>query len=655
MLIADPNDHGRREDPRRRPWAWLIGALTAIVVVAVAVLALLGEGYGTLQRWTVDPAGTRWVAGMADGLPYRHPRHVRPNGLVDWSPAPIDRIQVYSGFQVASENPSAMTLFLPFVDGEPEPFVNGVPINAADPAGPRYSTHPTSRSAIWDIPASFLRPGPNRIDVLISRPGRRSLTAPIVLGPLDAPAAFNRTLSGLTERFRRHMPFLSFVAAGFALAAGAALRTPGPWIALAAAAAAVGARTLLSEEVIQSELGAFWPLLDQVALTAGLICLGCVFLDPGTPRSARDRRSLGAGFVFCIALGGVSAWGAHEGARGPETAGLALPLLGTAFLVWACIDALRQRAVRSVRAQAVEGWILGMLALATIPPVTVGSGMAWGLWVLGLEAAHILSVSGLLGGLAALSAFVASLEVWRRARDRPRLSTIIRSQQEEIEATSLALQQQLKRSAVLEERQRLSRDMHDGIGGQLISLLARVRSRRISPDQLEGELVSGLSELRLMVDSLDASGGSVADALAVLRSRIRIQTEAAQMTLEWSQAGNQNIVVDDPRWILNLNRLIQEAVTNAVRHSGGDGIKVHIEATGGGQLRVTIEDNGIGLDPENVPRGRGLSNLAFRAAQLGGRLEIGRGGSSGGAKVSADIRIPPMPTGDVPGISPAAI
>jgi signal transduction histidine kinase len=430
---------------------------------------------------------------------------------------------------------------------------------------------------------------------------------------------------------------LSLVAAILALAAGAVLRAPTPWVALAAAAAATGARTLASDAVFQARLGPFWPLIDQIALSAALICVGCALLERRAALSAGLRGVMWAGLGLFVCLAGLSAWGAGQGARTLEAAGLALPLLGAAFLLWTCARALKDRTPRSARTLVLEGWVLGLTALAAVPAVALGSGLVWGLWVLGLETAYGVSVLALSGGLAALTAFLSARGVWRWARDRPRLSRIIRSQREEIEATSLALQQQVKRSAVLEERQRLSRDMHDGIGGQLMSLLARVRTGRISPDQLEGELTSGLSELRLMVDSLDASEGSVADALAVLRSRIRTQTEAAGIILEWSQAGDLNLVVDEPRWILNLNRLIQEAATNAVRHSGGDRIRVSIEATGDRRLTVTIADNGAGFDRAAVEPGRGLSNLAFRAVQLGGRLDIRRSGPAGGTTVTADI------------------
>lgn len=638
MSIAT-NNHTSRTDQRcarRRILPGLAGAALAVLMVAGAMILLLGDAYRAAAPWALDEATTRWVPAIAGGFPYRHPARVRPNRLYDWSLAPPGRVQIYSDFWIDLEKPEGMTLLLPSVEGDPSLFVNGVS-TAFSASSERYLTRPSERSFRSDIPATFLRPGQNRIDIIVIEPGHRSLEAPVVLGPRDTPAPLHDMVNRMTGGFRTSLLGLSVAAAILALFAGIALKSATPWVGLAAAAAAIGVRTQAAQGDFQVRLDPFAALIDQITLAAVLVCLGCALMDPRVPRSSRVRRIIGAGVAAFLGLIALSAWGAYQGRGTWEAAGLALPFLGLALLVWAVRDKLEAGPWPSGWAQGRNGWVLSMLALTTTSAIGVGSGMFWGFWLPGLEAVYGLGVLALLSLLAAVSAATSTQELWRWARDRPRLSRIIRNQQEEIEATALALQQQVKWSAVLEERQRLSRDMHDGIGGQLMSLLARVRSRRISPDQLEYELTDGLSELRLMVDSLDASEGSVADALAVLRSRIRTQTEAAGLSLEWSQAGDLNVVAEDPRWILNLNRLIQEAATNAVRHSRGDRVSVGIEATGDRQLIVTIEDNGIGFDRGSVVAGRGLSNLTFRAVQLGGRLETGRTGSGGGAIVRAVI------------------
>ncbi|MBX9803702.1 MAG: hypothetical protein K2Y04_13210 [Caulobacteraceae bacterium] len=605
-------------------------------MILATVLAILGGGLAEAGRWTASETSTRWIPGVGDGLPYRPPADVKPHPLQDWSPGLPAQVQVSHDFHLPDRPTRPMTLMLPLVEGEVRLFVNGVETEAS--AGPhhRYLAQPGRRAAIWEVPVAYLRPGRNRIDLMVVGARNRSVGAPLLLAPNDRPVVLEARLVQLSEWLRTWLPALAAAAAALALAAAASLRGPRPWIGLAAAAAAVGARTLTSDNHLHDRLGPFWPLVDQVALSAILICLGCAFIGPQSPRV---RQAIVAGCVLFLLLAGLSLIGIHSGRDGLEAAGLGLPILGLLFLAGTGWQAVREPPRGSLAARVLAGGALAAVGVAATAAVTAGSGLVWGLWTLALEPAYGLSVLALLIGLSALAALLSVRMIVQWIRDRPQMSRTIRDQQRKIEAAALALEQQVRRSAVLEERQRLSRDMHDGIGGQLMSLLARVRSGKVDPEQLEGELTNGLAELRLMVDSLDASDGSLADALAVLRSRVRAQVEAAAMTLDWSQDPALQGIASDPSWTLNLARLIQEAVTNAVRHSGGDRVTVALDLVDGQQLAVLIEDNGKGFDRAQVRPGRGLINLAFRAGQMSGAIQIGRSGSGGGTVVRAVVAV----------------
>lgn len=459
------------------------------------------------------------------------------------------------------------------------------------------------------------------------------------------PGGFYGSLSGWHERFPSYLVALSVLAAGLALIAGAAFRTSMPWIALSAAAAAIGTRTLISDPSFQIGLDPFRSLLDQSTLGAAFICLGCALSNPRGVQSPRSRLWIGLGLALLVTLLSLASFGLYSSQPALDLAGLGLPWLGLAFLAWALHQDRGGRTGDGFLPGLLKGASLGVLILTSTVAAVAASGLAWGLWVPGLEIAYGLGVLTLLGGLAVAATALSVWEFWKWLRDRPSLSRIIQEQQAQLEATALTLQQQVRLAATLEERQRLSRDMHDGIGGQMMSLLARVRSRGITPEELENELTGGLTELRLMVDSLDASGGSLADALAVLRSRIRTQSEAAGLGLNWIQAEDLNDLRADPNWSLNLNRLIQEAVTNAIRHSRGDRLDVTFVVVDDQTLSIAIQDNGIGFDRSQVRAGRGLANLTVRAAQLNGELEFGSTETGGGAIVRAIIPLPkPQPS-----------
>lgn len=626
-----------------RTFPRVTGAVVAAAVLVVTVLILLGWVFAGARPLTVADAGARWVPGASDGLPYRPPAGVASRPLRDWSLTPPGRTQVSHDFEVSPDDPEALSLLLLAANGSVNVFLNGVPIAQTPPEAERYLSLPGARPSVWAIPANTVRPGLNRLSVIVNGAPHRALEAPLLLGPQGAPEQLHAVLIRLSEAMKRGLASLAVAAALLALIAAAVLRSAAPWIAVSAAAAAIGARTAVSDADVSPLFAPLGSVLDPAFVCAAAICLGCAIRGVDRRPSPRADRIAAAVCGVIILLLGLALYDAWRRTGGLDAAALGLPLLGMAFLVWTATTALRPASLATFSVRLQQGFVLGLILLVSGSAVLNATGLAWGLWVLGLDAAYGVGALVLLAGLAVTAAFLTVRQIVRWVRDRPGLRRVIQSQQLEIAAAALALRQQEQRAAVLEERQRVARDMHDGIGGQLMSLLARVRSQRISPGQMEDELTSGLAELRLMMDSLDASDGPVADALSVLRTRIRSQAEAANMALDWNQDEALDGVTADPQWMLNLNRLIQEAVTNAARHSGGDRLGVALELADA-VLTVTVRDNGKGFDREAVKPGRGLINLVYRAGQLGGAIEMGRDPHGAGSRIIATV---PLPTGSI--------
>jgi signal transduction histidine kinase len=91
-----------------------------------------------------------------------------------------------------------------------------------------------------------------------------------------------------------------------------------------------------------------------------------------------------------------------------------------------------------------------------------------------------------------------------------------------------------------------------------------------------------------------------------------------------------------------LYRIAQEAVTNAVRHSGAHGISITL-ARKDGETALSIEDDGTGLSSEAMQAdGMGLRTMRYRAELVGGKLEVGPG-PSGGTRVVCRLAVPPPP------------
>ena len=197
-------------------------------------------------------------------------------------------------------------------------------------------------------------------------------------------------------------------------------------------------------------------------------------------------------------------------------------------------------------------------------------------------------------------------------------------------------------AAQLGERQRIMRDMHDGLGSQLMSMLLAARRGEAKPAAVAEGLQSVIDEMRLMIDSMDSVGESLGSAFAIFRERVEARIEDAGMTFAWQSSYTAQLPEYGPRTVLQVFRIMQEAVTNALKHSGGSELTVEVAPSPlpGHALRITIADNGGGLGKAN-PRGKGMESMAARAASLGGQIETSS--SPHGVAVRLDLPRPGMP------------
>lgn len=368
-----------------------------------------------------------------------------------------------------------------------------------------------------------------------------------------------------------------------------------------------------------------WAKLGLAALLAASMGLGC---GPAGLLFGRDRLAHGSTLLTALAALTIGMRG-QEFARG----------LGDMSLLWVTGAALAGGllAVTALRQHhGAMGSILRGLALTTLGAALVSLVALLAPGALTMRAAFMAT-----GGLLALSMLGAPLLLLGEARSYfgqlALAQTAIAQQRAIISQQQAALEEQIKAKAVIEERQRFVRDMHDGVGGQLLSLLMRVRMGKVGLNDVEDEIERGITDLRLVADSLDNVGNDLQAALASFQTRARQQLEAAQMALEWHQPDQFGVPGLDARQILSLYRLMQEAVTNAARHSGGTKVAITISERDAGSLTICVADNGEGLDAARLQAGHGLANMAKRAEALGGSLAIGSGDQGRGTSVSLTL------------------
>jgi signal transduction histidine kinase len=201
----------------------------------------------------------------------------------------------------------------------------------------------------------------------------------------------------------------------------------------------------------------------------------------------------------------------------------------------------------------------------------------------------------------------------------------VQEKHRELEANYQRLRSLEREQAVLDERDRIMGDMHDGMGAHLVSALALVESGHSTPVRVAEALRSALDDLRLMIASLEPVDEDLITALGAVRARLESRLERNGIRLEWQVVDLPAIPGFGPQRVLQLLRIVQEAITNVIKHARAGTVFVRTGTEdgpdGAAGLFVEICDDGDGIDVTR-PQGNGLANMARRAQALGGRLTL---------------------------------
>lgn len=186
-----------------------------------------------------------------------------------------------------------------------------------------------------------------------------------------------------------------------------------------------------------------------------------------------------------------------------------------------------------------------------------------------------------------------------------------------------------------EERQRIGRDLHDGLGQLLtgISFLSKsLEEDLVTRAPRESEKAGRIAQLvarsveqtRAVARGLcfvDREPGGLMTALKLLASSVRDMFDVS-----CTFACPVPVRVPDHTSAIHLYRIAQEAVNNALRHGKAKQVDIRLEAEAGGEaIRLVVEDNGGGI-PEDAARaeGMGLRIMRYRAGIMGGTLDVRR-------------------------------
>jgi signal transduction histidine kinase len=231
-----------------------------------------------------------------------------------------------------------------------------------------------------------------------------------------------------------------------------------------------------------------------------------------------------------------------------------------------------------------------------------------------------------------LITIVSAILMWRFAMALNEVSRFNQVLRQEVMAAEAALrasfareQAQVRVAALENERLRLTRDLHDGLAGQLVSIVAQCELRGGSFLGVSDAARRALDDLRLVVASLDDVGNDLAMMLAKFRERIEPQLNAQGIDLDWQMTPLPDVEGLRSEHTLALFRILQEAVTNAARHSGSGRITIAMAAApdhhNEAAVQIAVADDGRGGAAPR-PGGTGLANMRRRAHSLGADLAV---------------------------------
>jgi two-component system sensor histidine kinase UhpB len=467
------------------------------------------------------------------------------------------------------------------------------------------------------LPADRLVPGVNTLDVSVSSSGViRGHLAPLFLGSVESLGPHYRLSLFLLEHVR-----LMVMAAQLLLVVAVLVvwlyRPREPlffWLLVAQALSLplyVGLRADLPgvQEVLP------YVLMASSSATFILPIIALLLNGARVPRWL----VLAVVAVPClgIALAVASPWPAQQVMR-------VLSIPAAVFAVCAAAVISLFGALRGLHESRLLLLPLGMFAIAMLHDVAQVAGRIDSPLLLGAYCRMLLMI-----GIAVILMRRMGLGLMRLDGANVHLRSELAQREEELARLHAQEHREAADRVRREERQRLMVDLHDGVSGHLASIIAL--AEREESAVIESSAREALDDLRLVIHSLDIGDRDLPVALAGLRERVARQLKRVGVELEWSMLRLPEVSGVTPTQALHVLRVVQEAITNALRHGPATRITVRGEPHGTTHARIVVENDGAAF--AQGQGGAGLGNMRRRAELLGGALHCSPLEAGSGARI----------------------
>ncbi len=222
------------------------------------------------------------------------------------------------------------------------------------------------------------------------------------------------------------------------------------------------------------------------------------------------------------------------------------------------------------------------------------------------------------------------------------------------------LAERLQRLAVAGERDRLSRDLHDGIIQTLFSIGMGLDSARTmvrsDPDRVAARLDTAVDaidttirDLRNTIFALQADDAAALGLRAGLVELAR-EHEVNALTRPRLVVDARTATVVPDAMVPDLLLVVREALSNVARHAGASDVEVRLDL-GPDTLDLVVVDDGLGFDPGQPSAGHGLVNVRERAALHGGRVRVDAAPGAG-TRLCVTLPLEPPMAGGIPTSEP---
>ncbi len=604
--MSEPTTNAVAPAPNPMPWRYSGTLLLGALLLLFALNALMDTG-ARVEDVGVQRFDSAWRA-VGDGgeefgpVPMRLPRNCHSRDECEH----VYRIR----FEHDRTGDGPFALYVPQFTGRIQVALNGVPM--ADSTLAETSLRQGQGAPqIATVPERLLQPGFNEISVVLSGRLGQGAVGPVFFGPENRLRDDYETAHFLVVGLSRLMDGALLAIGSILLLIWLARRQDQLYLLCATISLSFALTSLAP--LIASAFGDFLLMpLNTLRFVAVCLLLPFVWQLTGRTPPVRTRWFLVPGALMMLCFHVLpAAWSMFL------LLALFMPLaLGLAVLalwqLWRAGVRGRDRTALTLLVAVVV-----LLALAVRDHLVLSTGVGRAYVLLARFNGPILAF---MMGAIVLRGFAEGLSLLEDFNARLR---------HDVAAARVKLQQafareqaQAQRETLAAERMRLMGDLHDGIAGQLVSIVSlSERAQGPVAEEVSRACHSALTDLRLVVDSMEDFGDDLGMMLVAFRDRIQPQLRRSGVRLDWKVHDLPDLPGLTPTLTLGLFRLLQEAVNNAVRHSGSDVVEVESPQRPGQGVRLVVRDHGAGgAQPR---RGHyGMENMQRRAVDLGARLIV---------------------------------